>query len=366
MSSLRTRKNLIKSVFEHQTPTSLRLGVIYCTADNSVEGRELEKVADNEDGEIALAVKNALEEKGFRAELVNLDPNRVRDLAYFDHIFNLAESMVGFPLTADEVTERLENLNISFTGAGSASLKFCENKAATKKKLRKYGIPTPPYELVEFNAPIIGRLNYPLFVKPVHEDGSIGITEDSIVYTPSELASQIKRIHSTYSQPALVEEFIDGRDISISILGNGSEAVAFPPSECAYPEGMQTRFLTFATKWIAESIGYQIAYMRNPSELEPTIENSLKQLALQAYRIMGCRDYARVDFRLDGDKPYVLEVNPNPCINPNGSGFINATASAGYSFAGTIHRIVECSLKRRNRNFIEVNAVAGSHLWKSF
>jgi D-alanine-D-alanine ligase len=365
MSSLRTRNRIIRAAIGQHDLSPLRIGVIYASSNIASEGRELEKVADNEDIEIAQAVKLALEEKGFQAELVNIDPNRLHDLVHFDHIFNLAESMVGFPLKANEVTERLENLNISFTGAGSASLKACEDKAATKKKLQKYGIPTPPYELVEFNAPIFGRLSYPLFVKPVHEDGSIGITEDSIVYTHSELVSQVKRIHSTYLQPALVEEFIDGRDISISILGNGSEAVAFPPSECAYPEGMQTRFLTFATKWIAESIGYQIAYMRNPSELDSTVENNLKQLALQAYRIMGCRDYARIDFRLDGEKPYILEVNPNPCIHPHGSGFVNATASYGYNYTETIHRIVECSLKRRNRNFSEVHAITGSHLWKS-
>ncbi len=361
MGSIRMRNQITQAVTGKRSfQASLRVGVIYCTSKISAKGREMEMVANHEEAEVAQAVGQALEERGHQVELVDLDPVRMDDLTRFDHIFNLAETMYGFPLRDYEVAERLEELHIGFTGSGSMAIKACVNKAVTKKKLRKRDIPTPPFEVLDFGTYSNGRLAYPLFVKPVHEDGSIGIDEGSIVYNPAELATRVKYIHSQYTQAALVEEFIEGRDINISVLGNGSEVVTLPPAECAYPEGQGTRFLTYATKWLEDSQAYRTAFERCPSVLDPVVEQKMREIAVRSSRIMGCRDYVRVDFRLKGDTPFVLEVNPNPSINPQGSGFIYATEASGCSYTEMINRIIECSLKRRVFNLVEFHRLPGS------
>jgi D-alanine-D-alanine ligase len=365
MSSMQTRNKLIRAANRKSDFSALRIGVIYTTSDLTAEGREYEQVADGELREVAEAVRAALEEGGYLAELVDLDPDRIGDLTRFDHLFNLAETIYGYPLAEYEIAAQIEDLGIPFTGAGSVALRLCGNKAITKDRLVKCGVPTPPYEVYDYDTPIVSQLRYPLFVKPVHEDGSIGITDESVVKTPAELAARVNYIHLNYFQAALVEEYIDGRDISISVLGNGDEVEAFPPSECAYPAGESIRFLTFATKWLEESCGYQTAFMRCPSELGLAVESEMKRVAVRAYRIMGCRDYARVDFRLLDDVPYVLEVNPNPCINPHGSGFINATGAKGYDYIETVNRILECSINRRKLKFTENKAILRSNVWKS-
>jgi D-alanine-D-alanine ligase len=318
-----------------------RIGIVYCTSTQTAAGRETEKLADCEVVEVANAVQAALQAHGYQAELVNLDPDQIDDLCRFDWIFNLAESIYGYPLADFQVAQQMEKLGIKFTGSGSKTLKTCLDKAAAKCELLRNGIGTPAFEVFQPGSYILNLLRYPLFVKPVHEDGSIGIQNDSIVHNNAELKHQVEKIHQMYHQAALVEQYIDGRDITASVIGNGEQAVVLPLSEITYPQQLGPKFLTFQGKWVNDSLDYQVSRAQCPSLLPPQTENIMKDIALRAYNALGCRDYARVDFRLRGKCPFVLEVNPNPCINPDDSGFVRSGNAAGFSYANLVNKILE-------------------------
>jgi len=330
------------------TPLPLRnVGIIYSTSDCSASGREIEKSADCEVIDVAHAIQAALTQRGIRVELVDLDPERIADLQKFDYLFNLAETIFGFPLKDYEVAEKLESLRINFTGAGSSSLKACVDKAFTKEELLKYGILTPAFELYQPGEPVHTHLNFPLIVKPVQEDGSFGITADSVVWDEAALQTQVLNTHKLYLQGALVEEFIEGRDVTASILGNGSEAVCLPLSEIVYPEDNEVKFLTFEAKWVVESPIFRSSIGHCPCQVESEVQEEICRSALQAYKIMNCRDYARVDFRIRGKEVFVLEVNPNPCLNPEDSGYVRCGNAQGYNYNDLVYQILVTSFNNR-------------------
>jgi D-alanine-D-alanine ligase len=323
-----------------------RIGILYLTSSQSSICRGVEKQADLEVVDVAQAVQDVLVEMGYLADLINLDPRRIGDLQSYDWIFNLAETIDCFPLTDYEIAELMERLHISFTGSGSQTLKTCLDKGQTKDALRRHGIATPDYQVIAPGEIVRATCPFPLIVKPVHEDGSIGIDRESIVWNPDDLSERVERIHHIYRQAALVEEFIVGREISVSILGNNGDMRALPPSEIVFPGQDGTQFLTFHAKWIPESAEFAAAESRCPCDLDSKVERFLMETAMRACRVMGCQDYARVDFRLKEGVAYVLEVNPNPCINPQGSGFVGAVNALGWDYKEMISRILEVSYLR--------------------
>jgi D-alanine-D-alanine ligase len=326
------------------------IGVIFCITETCSDGRELEKLADCEVLATANAVKSSLESQGSQVELLNIKSTRVTDLREFDWVFNLTETIDGFVLKDYEIAEQMELLGIPFTGSGSTTLKLCSDKAAVKSMLSHYGVCTPAFEVVKPGAEIRNRLEFPLIVKPLHEDGSIGIFKDSVVCTTHALIRMVHRIHHRYHQAALVEEFIEGRDIAVSILGNLEDLAVLPPSECVFLEGFRgPKILTFDAKWVEESPDFKHTASVCPCELEPETRENIISIAGDVYNLMGCRDYARVDFRLQGRTPYVLEVNPNPCINPIDSGFLRAAQLVGLNYDDLILEILNQSMINRSR-----------------
>jgi D-alanine-D-alanine ligase len=176
------------------------------------------------------------------------------------------------------------------------------------------GVITPAFEVFFAGDEIRTRLPFPLIIKPVHEGGSVGIHEDSVVHNMDDLTSRVRRIHDVYNQAAIVEEFIDGRDITASVLGNGSEAIVLPLSECIYPQNGHPRLLSYESIWIPESRPYQTIVAKCPCDLDPILEREIRDIALKACNILGCQDYTSVDIKLKDNTAYVLEVNTNPCI----------------------------------------------------
>lgn len=330
-------------------PLPHKIGILFCTskATEISSGREAEKVSDCEVIETAGAIKDALTNLGCQADLIDLDPDHITALHRYDWIFNLAETIFGFPFADHEVARMLEAERIEFTGSNSNTLQACLDKVTTKGRLSRNGIRTPLFEVFLPGQSIINRLDYPLIVKPACEDGSTGITPESVVHNFSELKCQVTKLHQIYQQAALVEQFIEGRDITVSILGNGSNTILLPLSEILYSELMRPRILTFNAKWNPETLDYQTTTALCPCSLDLEIEDQIKEIALHAYQVMGCRDYGRVDFRLQGELPYVLEVNPNPCINPDDSGFVRASKASGLTYNQMVAAILGNSVMDR-------------------
>jgi D-alanine-D-alanine ligase len=299
-------------------------------------------------------IKGALNSLGFRTTIVNVDSDIDRLYAFLkeerpDLIFNLVESVENEAILEMNVAGVYELLKIPYTGAGPLALGTALNKPRVKDILAAHGIRTPRAQvfLPSGKLTLDPTMKFPLFVKPAREDASVGISDDSVVYSPSELRKQVRYIFEEFEQPALVEQYIDGRELNVAILGN-KPPVAMPISEIDF-SGLTAdmhRIVSYEAKWMHGTVAYEGTKGVCPAPLPGAVEARLKGTALRCFDLIGCRDYARVDFRLSKDNiPYVLEVNPNPDISDD-AGFARSARAHGLTFVETIGKIVESALQR--------------------
>jgi len=267
-----------------------------------------------------------------------------------DLVFNLCESIGNVSIHEMHVAGIYEILGLCYTGAGPLTMGLALNKVRAKELLLYHGITTPayvcyrtPHQVVEDDFP----LRFPVIVKPSMEDASIGIGPDSVVDSFGALKKRVKAVFQQHDQAALVEEYIDGRELNVSILGN-RRPIILPISEIDFSTlpADHPKILTYDGKWKKGTPAYDGTRGVCPAPLSPSLEAKLKEIALKVYRTFGCRDYARVDFRLGpDDTPYVLEVNPNPDISDD-AGFMRSSREYGLTYTDVIERIVEYALER--------------------
>lgn len=279
------------------------------------------------------------------AELINFLTKEKPDL-----IFNLCESLSNVAIHEMHIAGIYELLGIRYTGAAPMTMGLALNKVRAKELLLYHGIRTPsfvcyrtPNQVVDDDFP----LNFPVIVKPSMEDGSIGIDADSVVDSFAALRKRVRMVFHQHDQPVLVEEFIDGRELNVSIMGN-RRPIVLPVSEIDFstlPLDFP-KILTYDGKWKKGTPAYDGTKGICPAELSPSLEAKIKETALKVYRTFGCRDYARVDFRLSPDNvPYVLEANPNPDLSDD-AGFARSSKAYGLTYTDVIQKIVEYALER--------------------
>lgn len=213
------------------------------------------------------------------------------------------------------------------------------------------GIRTPRYSFIKsLNKPFRLNLKYPLIVKPALEDASAGIEEESVVYNLEALKKRVKYVLEYFAQPALVEEFIVGRELNVAVFGD-TELEVLPISEIDFsrlPENFHP-IVSFQAKWDPYHVAYHKTIPKCPAPLSKKIQKEAEEIALKAVKAVGCRDYARVDMRLSSDKKlYVLEVNPNPDLQED-AGFMRSAKAAGYSYSLTLKMIVDFAYMRKHR-----------------
>jgi len=296
-----------------------------------------------------------LQEKGYHTTLFNIKGDIKRLIKFLeenkiDLIFNLCESLKGLAINEMHVAGIFELMNVPYTGAGPLALGTCLNKVRTKVILNAHGIPTARHILYkkaeEINLDDL-HLSFPLIVKPLREDASIGIENSSVVYNIESLRQRAAFIAATYNQPALVEEYIEGRELNVAIIGNEQPSV-LPISEIDFSKlpPNYPKIVTYNAKWVEGTAEYIGTVGTCPAKLSPEVEERVRDVALQAYKLMEIRDYARVDIRLDGQNtPFVLEVNPNPDISRD-TGFARSARAAGMTFEDMLARIIETALER--------------------
>jgi D-alanine-D-alanine ligase len=301
------------------------------------------------------SVERILQHSGYKTSLFNVNGDIKRLIAFLeekqpDLIFNLCESVGNESIHEMHVAGIYELLGIPYTGAGAFALGTCLNKVRTKEILSYHKIPTPRFALykniAEVNIDDL-ELNFPLIVKPSLEDASLGIENASIVENIAALRKRIRFIFQNYDQPALVEEYIQGRELNVAVIGN-KRPIALPISEIDFstlPEGYP-KIVTYNAKWVEGTEEYAGTKGICPADVPIEVERRAKELALKAYRIMGLRDYGRIDMRLDKkNQLHVLEVNPNPDISDS-AGFARSVRAYGFSPEEAINRIVEYALER--------------------
>ncbi|HSQ77213.1 MAG TPA: ATP-grasp domain-containing protein [Bacteroidota bacterium] len=301
-------------------------------------------------------IKAALDSLGYKTTIVNVNSEVYRLIDYLrndrpDIIFNLVECVENESLQEMNVAGLYDLLKIPYTGAGPLALGTALNKPRVKEILTYHGIRTPDYQVFRPQDRIVLKegLAFPLIVKPSHEDGSVGISDLSIVYNPNDLRKRVRYIHTEFQQPALVEQYIIGRELNVAILGSVNPQV-LPISEIDFtgmPDSMH-KIVSYEAKWMHGTPSYEGTRGVCPAKLSARQEAAIKRTALTCFHLIGCRDYARVDFRLTPQGvPYVLEVNPNPDISDD-AGFARSARVAGYTFPEAIGKIIESALERWN------------------
>ena len=270
-----------------------------------------------------------------------------------DYVFNMCEDVDNDNWGEIYIAGILELLNIPYTGSDPLCLGICLDKGKSKDILNSYRIPTPRHQIfTKITDQLNQELQFPFIVKPIYEDGSYGIETQSVVNNEEELKHRLGIILNEYSQPALVEEYIAGREINVSVVGNGDNIRILPFSEIDYsslPEGLP-KICSYSAKWEQDSEEYKGTMPVCPALVNKTTGDQLEEISKKVYEIFGCCDYARVDFRVTEDgQPYVIDVNPNPCISPD-SGFARSGAAAGLEYKDLMRTIFDICKERSNGN----------------
>jgi len=302
-------------------------------------------------------LRAAIEACGHSVQMLPVDDEvaplvHVLNAAAPDLVFNLAESFGGKSALESNVAALLNLLGLRYTGSSPAGLLLAGDKSLTKKVLSFHGIRTPEFATV-FRGALdwAGDIAFPLIVKPPQEDASLGIRSNSVVHDLRELFTRIDALQSEFQQPVLVEEFVDGREFYVGVLGNANVR-ALPVMELdfsGFPAGVP-RIASWEAKWGDDGAGSgeQFAGTKSifPVDVAPELATRMQEVAVEAFNALRLRDYARIDLRVtDEEDIFVIEVNPN-CYLERESEFARAAAEGGLVYDALIARILELALAR--------------------
>ena len=331
--------------------SSERILIAYNVPKREQRGRDIDFLSEAGVMDQMNAVRDALLELGYAVGTGGIQRSapmfmdrvmRFRPTA----IFNLVEGWQGDNQYEMHFACTYELLGIPYTGAPPLALATAVNKWHTKTLLKQAKLPTPN-GMVCSEVPGRCSLRYPVIVKPAHEDASLGVDFDAVVNNLQDLRRRVAWVVQTYHQPAIVEEYIDGRELNVSVLGD-QIPVALQISEILLDiPAHLPKICTYNAKWVAGSDEYNwTAGAQCPALLDEALALRIQSLAVQAFRVMGCRDYGRVDFRLSPEnEPYILEVNPNPDISPD-AGLARSARASGRSYAQLIGEVMGQALQR--------------------
>ena len=281
-----------------------------------------------------------------------------------DIVFNMAEGSGGKNREA-HVPAICEFFGVPYTGSDPLTLSLCLDKSRTKEILSHYGVATPSFTVVESADAVTDRwpsLRYPLFVKPIHEGSSKGITERNLCQTPADLGAQVDFLLETYAQAVLIEEYLPGAEFTCAVLGNGQTARVLPIVGMdfdALPDGALPVY-GFEAKWLWDRPDAPLRIFDCPAAIPDSLRRTIESTTLRAYQALGCRDWSRVDVRLDAaGVPNVIEVNPLPGILPNpadNSCFPKAARVAGISYQALIQTCLTLAAERQGVRLRRVRA----------
>jgi D-alanine-D-alanine ligase len=334
----------------------LRIVVLYNSDERLVSGEYGEALAELSLKEEIDVVEGSLRNLGYEFRTIAIQ-NDTPVLAVAniisglqpDCVFNLVEAIRGDYSLEMNIPALLDLMKVPYTGSNALTLGLCQDKAKSKAVLRMGGFLTPTFQVFDDKREEIRWPWYwPAIVKPLHEDGSLGITKDSVVKNDTDLRVAVKKIHLGYCQPAIVEEYIDGREFGIGVINFNGGPQAFPASEIVfdgYPEGTP-RIVSYDAKWRGDSVEYKNSLPHCPADVDPRLEQRMRAIGLKVFELFGCRGYGRVDLRVKDNFIYVIEVNPNSDIAP-GSGIHTVLKAAGVDYPTFVKNIIEGALRGR-------------------
>ena len=262
-------------------------------------------------------------------------------------VWNWGEEWAGLPWSDAQVAEEIERRGFAYTGAAPSAMRLAQNRMTMKECLRAAGLPTLPARVFTTPADAIEWTDFPAIVKGANQHASIGIDRESVVDSCDEIAKRILYLRETYDDDALVEPFLDSREIQVAVWGN-AHPEALPSSEIVFAPftDMRDRLHTRQWKIERESRGYREIEMPCPAPVDrPDWRSRAEQIAVDAYRVIGLRDYGRFDMRMLGDEPQILDVNPNPELDPESVVLAGANVR-GMNYGQMASRIAQLAAER--------------------
>jgi len=328
----------------------LRVGLTY-NLKNNVVSDVFDNEAEYDSIETVLAIKGALEDQNCRVILLEATedlPEKLKNRPV-DIVFNIAEGIQGRGREA-QVPAILNFFRIPFTGSDETTLCVALDKALTKRVLSTYRIKTPRYRVIPKDGRTPGGgFSLPAIVKPNAEGSSKGISDVAIASDIHELRGLIAKNISVYQQDMLVEEYIDGREFTVGIVGNGGDARVFPPMEIIYINS-QDRYRIYS--YTVKQNYKQLIRYECPAALSREAEDKIISTARKIYSILQCRDFARIDFRLANDgQLYFIEINPLPGLAPGYSDFPMIAEFNGMDYVSLVRCVLHSALRRHGLYF---------------
>jgi len=333
-------------VFDRE-PTGIRL-VVLASDDRDAPGGDRPDV--REVIEAATDIRDGLRMRGYP----DVELCLARDLADIrtmlrerrpDVVFNLIESMKGREAWEPAVAALLEREDVAFTGSPATVLRSCLDKGMCMRILARSGVPVPRSEIRDVRS-ADRPFPFPAFVKPRCTDGSVGIDEGSVVHDPEALARRVRQLCDTYRGGAIVQEYLPGREINVAVFGD-RELTTLWPAEIdftGFPEGVP-HIVTYKAKWVEDSQEFTGTVSRR-ANLSEEDERRVIRVAMRAFRVMGVRDYGRVDMRMDAQgRPRVIEVNPNSDLAP-GTGISRQAERQGIPHDDLVSRVAGFAVER--------------------
>ncbi|NLF66934.1 MAG: ATP-grasp domain-containing protein [Chloroflexi bacterium] len=331
------------------------------------EGMSPDRWDDLDSEETIADITRALESGGHKVTFLegNIELAHRLPKVKPDICFNISEGHFGDAREA-HVPAILEMLGIPYTGSRVLTLALTLDKPMTKRVLKYHNLPTPAFQAFErANEPLDPDMTFPLFVKPSREGTGMGVTPESIVYNEEQLRAQLRIQLERYDQPILVEDYIKGREVTVGVVGNLAAPVARRIPDDVEAPRIQ-RGLTFLppmeidvdryeseagiyTSRIKTELVHEF-YWTCPANLDEEAVEELNWLAAAIFRVTGCQDVARVDFRLneeEDNKPYILEINPLPGLNPEYSDLCIEARAYGWTYEELVNRILDEAAERQ-------------------
>jgi D-alanine-D-alanine ligase len=330
-----------------------RVGVVvlYNESQRLIKGEERDMLAEKDVVSCASVIAESLKDH-YEVVQVPIFTDVEKALAPYPPtqwmVFNLGEGIEGRLFECARIAWALEAMGYCFTGAGGYTLALTCHKEQTKHHLRKANIRSPKSWLFRESSEVKGNLKFPLIVKPLVEDGSLGIGCDAVVSNLKKLKERVDYIYDKYRQIALVEEFIIGREFNISLWNNPPNVLPLYEIDFSDYKDPCKQIVSFEAKWEEESFDYHHTPGVCPALVDSQMAKKLTQISLDTWNILGCKDYARIDVRIDQqENPYVIEVNCNPDLSPE-AGFFRSVNIAGYSYQQMILNLVEFAYQSFN------------------
>lgn len=355
MNNLYSYPGVSKSDDRHLFNKNVRkIGIALNLKKSSYDNERFDKYAEFDDLDTINAIRLALENAGYEVVLLEADQDFIISLkeSNVDFVFNIAEGIHG-ESRESHVPAILEMFNIPYSGSGVLTQAITLNKSRKKEILDYYQIRTPKWQVFKnTNQKLDPKLKFPLIVKPDAEGSSIGITNESLVFDTLSLKKQVRKVLKEYEQPALVEEFVTGREFTVSLLGNPPKVLPIVEVNFDHLPANVHRFDSWEAKWVFDNPNSAVDPIICPAELKPKLKAQIEKIAKQTFDKLGCVDLARIDIRLDSDgNPHILDVNALPGLMPDpkmNSRFPKSCYAAGMTYEQIILAVLNSALKRYN------------------